>query len=93
MKKRESFEGRILLVLSLMLISVFVFSVYMYDDFEKNAESGILASAAASVRDFIDENDTVAAFLGIEEDKNETDIESEAAAYIARYNEIYASIK
>lgn len=96
MKKYDSFEGIVLSVLSLMLVCVFVLSVYMYDDIANNAENGRLSAVAASVRDFIDENETVAAFLGIDSEGTEesgTDIAAEAAAYIARYNEIYAHLE
>ena len=92
MKKQENFEGRVLLVLSLMLVSVFFFSVYMYDDLERSAESGRMQYIAASVREFIDTNEVVSAFFGIEEDE-ETDVDSEAMAYILRYNEIYENLK
>ena len=96
MNKHNSFEGIILTVLSFMLVFVFVFSVWMYDEISESSEEGILASVAASVRGFIDENEAVAVFLGISGEENEDgdgDITAEAAAYIARYNEIYESIK
>lgn len=95
MNKHSSFEGIILTVLSLMLVCVFVLSVWMYDELAKTSDEGMLASVAASVRGFIDENEAVAVFLGIsgEENEDSKDIAAEAAAYIARYNEIYASVK
>lgn len=95
MNKNGYFEGIILTALSLMLVCVFGFSVWMYDELCEMPENGMLASVAASVRGFIDENEAVAVFLGINEEESdaENDIAAEAAAYIARYNEIYASVK
>lgn len=93
MNKKDSREGIILSILSLMLVCVFVMSVWMYDEISESSDTGVLSAVAASVRDFIDESDAVAVFLGINEDESKEKIAAEAAAYIERYNEIYESIK
>ncbi len=90
------FEMMALVVLSLMLVSVFVLSISMYEDIAANTEDGALATFAESVRNFFDENEAVAAFLGIDEHKNFADdnnTAAKAAAYIERYNGIYARNK
>lgn len=91
------FETLALVVLTLMLVSVFVLSVNMYDDIATHTEEGALAVFAGTVRELLEENDAVAAFFGFEEEAVE-DTESintakEAAAYIERYNGIYADNK
>lgn len=98
MGKNTKFETLALVVLSLMLVSVFVLSINMYDDIATNTEEGgALAVFAGVVRDFLDENDAVAAFFGFEENEVESiesiDVAKEAAAYIERYNGIYADNK
>lgn len=97
MGKNTKFETLALIVLSLMLVSVFVLSINMYDDIATNTEEGALAVFAGAVRDFLDENDAVAAFFGFEENEVEAiesiDVAKEAAAYIERYNGIYADNK
>ncbi len=93
---KKSFEGYVLCALSVMLVCVFVFSVYMYDDIAAMSENDTLSAAAVAIRSFIDENEAVAAFLGIDNggaEENGADISAEAAAYIARYNEIYAHLE
>lgn len=100
MDKHMRFEGAALITLSLMLVTVFMLSVWMYDDLAGETEDGTLAVFAANVREFIDENEAVSAFLGLDEGVAEADVETdaetdaaavaaEAAAYIARYNAIY----
>ena len=94
---KKSFEGYLLCVLSLMLVCVFVFSVYMYDDIAVMSENGTLFSAATALRSFIDESEAVAAFLGIDRDSDteitDSDISKQVMAYIERYNEIYSGLK
>ena len=93
---KKSFEGYVLCVLSVMLVCVFAFSVYMYDEIAMMSEKDSLSKAAFAVRNFIDENEAVAAFLGIDtesEEVAEMDISKEVAAYIERYNEIYSGLK
>ncbi|MBR5539402.1 MAG: hypothetical protein IKU61_05835 [Clostridia bacterium] len=93
MNKKSSFEGTILSVLSIMLVCVFATSVWMYDEISESTDTGVLAHLAAGVRDFIDESDAVAVFLGISDAEDKEKIAAEAAAYIERYNEIYESIE
>lgn len=97
MGKNMRFESGVLIVLTLMLVSVFVLSVHMYDYLAVDAEDGALAVLADNVRGFIDENEAVAAFLGIDEDeedsKTQIDVDEAAAAYIERYNGIYESLE
>ena len=70
----------------------------MYDYLEQGTSDGALAVFADNVRNFIDNNEAVAVFLGTEETEapEETDsvaIAEEAALYIERYNSIYESLK
>ncbi len=99
MRKNIGFESCVLAALSLMLVCVFVLSVYMYDYLESDVNEGTLAVFADNVRSFIDENDTVAAFLGLDDTEEIRDIQkddnyiaSEAEAYIKAYNSIYEDI-
>ena len=102
MDRHMRFEGAALITLSLMLVTVFVLSVWMYDDLAGETEDGTLAVFAANVREFIDENEAVSAFLGLDEGTAATDadaeidvsaVAAEAAAYIARYNSIYTDLQ
>ncbi len=97
MNKKGAHEGIILLSLSVMLVCVYVFSVFMYDGIAREAESGVLSEIAASVQSFIDKNEAVAVFLGIGEAEEsadtKNDVAKEAAEYIARYNGIYEAVK
>lgn len=93
MEKKEIREGKILVILSVMLICVFTASVCLYDEMETVAESGALAVFAGSVRDFLTENDAVAVFLEDESISEESgEVLTAAAEYIARYNEVYADL-
>ena len=95
MKHNTRFEGGALITLSVILIGVFLMSVHMYDTIEQGTADGALAVFAESARQFVYENEAVAAFLGINETAEpvyeyvEMNIEGEAAAYIERYNAIY----
>ncbi len=94
MKDGTRFEKCALMALSVMLVSVFLISIHMYDSISEGTAEGVLAVFAKNAREFVYENDAVAAFLGIEsaeydEDYSAIDIKTEAAAYIERYNEIY----
>lgn len=93
MGKNMRFESGVLAVLSLMLVGVFALSVHMYDYLAADAEDGTLAVLANNVREFMDENEAVAAFLGVngdwQPDATDIDVNAEAAAYIERYNSIY----
>ena len=92
----SSFERGALVVLSLMLLCVFSASVYMYDEVSEQADDGVLAAFAQNAREFVYENEAVAAFLGISEPESAEeglDIAAEAAAYIERYNRIYEGNK
>ena len=100
MKNNIRFESRVLLVLMTMLVSVYFASVYMYDRIESNTANGVLASVAEGTRNFIDENEAVAAFLDFDEQEFFEDVADEAgntsveaAAYIERYNEIFRSAR
>lgn len=93
MEKQGANEGMLLTVLSLMLVSVFALSVWMYDDLAASAENGALAVFAEDVRDFLDKNEAVAVFFGEVNAAEETESVSAAAeAYITRYNNIYADL-
>lgn len=93
MEKHIHSESMILVVLSLLLVSVFGLSVFLYDDLAVSAERGALAVFAEDVRVFLDENEAIAVFLGIEETENSSDaVHTAAAAYIERYNGIYADL-
>ena len=72
MDRHMRFEGAALITLSLMLVTVFVLSVWMYDDLAGETEDGTLAVFAANVQEFIDENEAVSAFLGLDEGTVET---------------------
>ena len=90
------FETAALLVLTLMLVSVFVLSVNMYEDIATNTEEGALAVFADTVREYLNESGAVEAFFGFEETETVekgADLAAEAASYIERYNEIYADSK
>ena len=90
------FEAVALVVLMVMLVSVFVLSVNMYDDIEANTNDGALSVFAGAVREYFDGDGAVAAFFKVEDEKPACDNEkmaAEAAAYIERYNEIYANNK
>ena len=93
MNNSTRFERAALLTLSVMLVSVFLLSVNMYDRISEETNSGVLAVFAKETRDFVFANDAVAAFLGIEKESVNTyasiDIAEEAAAYIERYNKAY----
>lgn len=101
MDKHMRFEGAALITLSLMLVTVFVLSVWMYDDLAGETEEGALAVFAENVREFMDENEAVSAFLGLGENVAEADadatagdevVAAEAASYIERYNRIYSDL-
>ena len=82
------------MALSVMLVSVFLLSTYMYDTISQGTAEGVLAVFAKNAREFVYENEAVSAFLGIdnvesEEDRTTIGVASEAAAYIERYNELY----
>lgn len=95
-------EGAALIVLTLALCAVFALSVRMYDILETETADGALAAAADAARGFLNENESVAAFLGLSEietaDKavdeafDEDAARAAAADYIARYNKIYAEL-
>lgn len=91
------FERRILITLSVMLVGVFIMSINMYDTVEEGTSNGTLAVFAEAARDFVYENDAVAAFLGIEEEMPEEDlslnVEAEALAYVERYNRVYGDFQ
>lgn len=100
MEKHMRLEGAALIALSLMLVSVFALSVWMYDDLAASAEDGALAVFASDVRGFIDENEAVAAFLGLDDTVRTEDVAVDPAVvaaaadeYIARYNRIYESLE
>ena len=101
MEKRLHFEGSALIVLSLMLVTVFVASVGMYDALADESADGSLAVFASAVREFLDENEAVSVFLGIEGDMERAadlpadreEVSAAAAAYIERYNRIYESLE
>ena len=88
-----TFEKGALVVLSVMLVSVFVLSIHMYDTISQGTADGALAVFAENARNFVYENEAVAAFLGIEESEAyeyaNIDIEAEVAAYIERYNDAF----
>jgi|GEM_PF-1337823 len=90
-------EGAVLLVLSLVLVSVFSLSVWMYDDLSASAEDGALSVFASEVRDFVDHNAVFASVIGLEEpQETETDTAAIAAMveeYIARYNGVYQDLE
>lgn len=90
MEKQETKEGAILAALSVMLVCVFVLSVWMYDDLAASAENGALSAFAGNVRDFLEENEAVAVFMEKEEEA-ET-VSAAAEAYIARYNAVYTDL-
>lgn len=96
MEQHTRGEGRILLVLSVMLVSVFALSVLVYDDLAASADHGVLAVFAEDVRDFLQENEAVAVFFGIEEplaeEPDTASVDTAAEAYILRYNAIYADL-
>lgn len=101
MDRHMRFEGAALITLSLMLVIVFGLSVWMYDDLAGETEEGALAVFAANVRTFMDENEAVAAFLGLAGDDNSEiadtmvdheAVAAEAAAYIERYNRMYTDL-
>ncbi len=95
-------EGAAVIVLSLMLTAVFALSVWMYDGIESELSDGTLSGAAEAVRTFMNENEAIAAFLGMEPELSE-DADSAAATraavdaaadeYIARYNGIYQQFR
>lgn len=95
MNQSTKFERGALVTLSIMLVGVFLLSVHMYDTISQGTADGVLAVFAENAREFVYENDTVAAFLGIEENADTVsedeiiDTAAEAAAYIERYNQIY----
>ena len=101
MKRHVGFEGAVLLTLSLLLVTVFMLSVWMYDDLAGVTEEGALAVFAGDVRDFLDGNTAVAVFLGLEKEPEEYTekrvdrerIEANAAAYIDRYNRLYTDLQ
>ena len=96
MEKNTKFESFALIVLTIMLVSVFVLSVNMYEDIAANTEEGALSVFAGAVREYLDEGGAVAAFFGFEETAAATESVDTAAladAYIERYNEIYAGNK
>ena len=79
MGRNSKYERAVLVILTLMLVSVFVISINMYDDIESSVDGSFI------------ENEAVAAFLGIEETKEtvteEThNVSAAAAEYIERYN-------
>ena len=95
-------EGAAVIVLSLMLTAVFVLSVWMYDGIESELSDGTLSGAAEAVRTFMNENEAIAAFLGIEpEVLEEADltvaaraaVDAAADEYIARYNSIFQQFR
>lgn len=95
MEKNTRFERGALITLSVMLVGVFLLSVHMYDTISQGTADGALAAFAESAREFVYENDAVAAFLGIDtaaetfSESDGIDVSAEAAAYIERYNKIY----
>ena len=97
MKNGTRFEAAVLLTLSVMLVSVFLLSVNMYDSISEGTSDGVLAAFAEGTRNFVYENDAVATFLGIEKEQTDidagTNIAAEAAAYIERYNKAYENNK
>ena len=102
MWKNIGFESRILLVLMVSLVCVFALSVNMYDEIENEAEKGRFAPFVSGVRNFVDENDAVAVFLGVRENESDIpvltatesmDVFEKANAYIERYNNIYETFK
>ena len=97
MKNGTRFEAAVLLTLSVMLVSVLLLSVNMYDSISEGTSDGVLAVFAEGTRNFVYENDAVATFLGIEKEQTDidagTNIAAEAAAYIERYNKAYENNK
>ena len=87
MKENRWTEGALLPILSLVLVSVFCLSVYMYDDLCAAGESGALAVFASGVRDFVEEN------VALEEAEEGTTVAVQAEEYIARYNAIYRDLQ
>ena len=100
MEKHLRFEAAALTALTLMLVMVFGLSVWMYDDLAGETADGTLAVFAANVREFMEENDAVATFLGFAEDApasvdpapDRETVAAEAAAYIERYNRLYTDL-
>ena len=90
------FEKRVLIMLSVMLVGVFLMSLHMYDSMENGTNEGVLATFAQAARNLVYENDSVAAFLGIEENEVLTspapDTREQALAYIERYNRAYGDV-
>lgn len=66
MDKHIGKEGAAVIVLSLMLTVVFALSVWMYDGIESEMSDGTLSGAAEAVRTFMNENEAIAAFLGMD---------------------------
>lgn len=102
MDKHIGKEGAAVIVLSLMLTVVFALSVWMYDGIESEMSDGTLSGAAEAVRTFMNENEAIAAFLGMDpEEPAATEAVSEKRAavaaaaeeYIARYNGIYRQFR
>lgn len=95
-------EGAAVIVLSLMLTAVFALSVWMYDGIERELSDGTLSGAAEAVRTFMNENEAIAAFLGMEPEISEdadsafaarAAVDAAADEYIARYNGIYQQFR
>ena len=101
MEKQFRFEGAVLLTLSLLLVTVFMLSVSMYDDLEGATGEGTIAVFAGEVREFLNSNAAVSVFLGLHAEGEEVSAEpsdpertkAEAAAYIARYNRLYTDLQ
>ena len=102
MDKHIGKEGAAVIVLSLMLTVVFALSVWMYDGIESELSDGTLSGAAEAVRTFMNENEAIAAFLGMDPEEpaaTEAILEERAAVdaaadeYIARYNGIYQQFR
>lgn len=91
-------EGMALVTLSLMLVAVFMASVFLYDDLASESADGTLAAFASAVRTFLDENEAVSVFLGLQDAEPIVEAEPEAIsaaakAYIEQYNRIYEALE
>ncbi len=84
MKIRIGREGMALCILTVALCTVFALSVQMYDRLESETADGTLTAAASAARHFLGENETVAAFFGMNDAAEMTaDATADAAAATA----------
>ena len=97
MKLRIGREGMALCVLTVALLCVFALSVQMYDRLETEAADGVLAAAAffgmAEDADAAPGATAAGAVVNAENAADKAQLRAEAAAYILRYNQIYADLR